>query len=214
MTKSQCLPGTAAVVAVSRVAPSRAALGAIVADTRLIIRKAVHNDVAGLVEMAANAFRDTYREIVDPQDMEDYVTTALTSDYFVPHIDDPSSSLLLAIAGGQLAGYALVTRSAPPVCVDRSSPVELARIYLRSEVIGKGYGASLMRAVQAEARRLRADSIWLGVYDRNVRARDFYRRWGFIDVGIQEFVLGDKIYADPIMCAPVRTKGTEIIKPD
>ncbi len=80
------------------------------ADTRLIIRKALHNDVAGLVEMAANAFRDTYREIVDPQDMEAYVTTALTSDYFVPHIDDPTSSLLLAIAGGQLAG--LRTRDA------------------------------------------------------------------------------------------------------
>ena len=172
-------------------------------STGLIIRNAVHNDVAGLVEMAAEAFRDTYREIVDPQDMEDYVTTALTADYFLPHVDDPSSGLLLAIAGARLVGYALVTRSAAPVCVNRYSPVELARIYLRREVIGKGYGAALMRAVQAEARRLRADGIWLGVYDRNLRARAFYQRWGFIDVGIQQFMLGDKIYADPIMCAPV-----------
>jgi len=174
-----------------------------VTNTGLIIRNAAHNDVADLVEMAAEAFRDTYCEIVDPQDMEDYVTTALTSDYFLPHVDDPSSSLLLAIAGAQLVGYALVTRSVPPACVNRFSPVELARIYLRREVIGKGYGASLMRAVQAEARRLRADGIWLGVYDRNLRARAFYQRWGFIDVGIQQFMLGDKIYADPIMCAPV-----------
>ena len=172
-------------------------------NTGLIIRNAAHNDVADLVEMAAEAFRDTYREIVDPHDMEHYVTTALTSDYFLPHVDDPSSSLLLAIAGAQLVGYALVTRSVPPACVNRFSPVELARIYLRREVIGKGYGASLMRAVQAEARRLRADGIWLGVYDRNLRARAFYQRWGFIDVGIQQFMLGDKIYADPIMCAPV-----------
>jgi diamine N-acetyltransferase len=174
-----------------------------VTNTGLIIRNATHNDVADLVEMAAEAFRDTYREIVDPQDMEAYVTTALTSDYFLPHVDDPSSSLLLAIAGARLVGYALVTRSAPPICVNRYSPVELARIYLRHEVIGKGYGAALMRAVQVEARRLRADGIWLGVYDRNVRARAFYQRWGFIDVGIQQFMLGDKIYADPIMCAPV-----------
>jgi GNAT superfamily N-acetyltransferase len=104
-------------------------------------------------------FEDTYREIVDPRDMEDYVTTALTSDYFLPHVDDPSSSLLLAIAGARLVGYALVTRSAPPSCVNRYSPVELARIYLRREVIGKGYGAALMRVSQAEARRLRADGI-------------------------------------------------------
>jgi ribosomal protein S18 acetylase RimI-like enzyme len=174
-----------------------------VTNTRLIIRNAAHNDVADLVEMAAEAFRDTYREIVDPQDMEDYVATALTPDYFLPHVDNPSSSLLLAIAGAQLVGYALVTRSAPPTCVNRFSPVELARIYLRREVIGKGYGASLMRAVQAEARSLRADGIWLGVYDRNLRARAFYQRWGFTDVGIRQFMLGDKVYADPIMCAPL-----------
>jgi len=174
-----------------------------VTNTGLVIRNAAPHDVADLVEMAAKTFRDTYCEIVDPQDMEDYVTTALTSDYFLPHVDDPSSSLLLAIAGARLVGYALVTRSAPPSCVNRYSPVELARIYLRREVIGKGYGAALMRVVQAEARRLRADGIWLGVYDRNLRARAFYQRWGFIDVGIQQFMLGDKIYADPIMCAPV-----------
>jgi len=175
-----------------------------VTNTGLIIRSAAHNDVADLAEMAAEAFRDTYREIVDSRDMEDYVTTALTPDYFLPHVEDPSSSLLLAIAGARLVGYALLTRSTPPSCVNRYSPVELARIYLRREAIGKGYGAALMRAVQAEARRLRADGIWLGVYDRNTRARAFYQRWGFIDVGIQQFILGDKIYADPIMCAPVR----------
>ncbi|HET7063402.1 MAG TPA: GNAT family N-acetyltransferase [Rudaea sp.] len=172
-------------------------------NTSLIIRNAALNDVADLVEMAAEAFRDTYREIVDPRDMENYVTTALTSDYFLPYVDDPSSSLLLALTGARLVGYALVTRSAPPTCVNRFSPVELARIYLRREATGKGYGAALMRAVQAEARRLRADGIWLGVYDRNIRARAFYQRWGFTDVGIQQFLLGDKIYADPIMCAPV-----------
>ncbi|HEX3122359.1 MAG TPA: GNAT family N-acetyltransferase [Rhodanobacteraceae bacterium] len=171
--------------------------------TGLILRSAARSDVADLVDMAAEAFRDTYREIVDPRDMEDYVTTALTADYFLPHVEDPSSSLLLAMAGARLVGYALVTRSTPPTCVNRYSPVELARIYLRREAIGQGYGAALMRAVQSEARRLRADGIWLGVYDRNTRARAFYRRWGFIDVGIQQFMLGDKIYADPIMCAPV-----------
>ena len=172
-------------------------------NTRIIIRKAAHDDIADLVEMAADAFRDTYGEIVAPQDMEDYVTTALTSEYFAPHVDDPSSSLLLAMAGERLVGYALLTRSVPPACVNKSSPVELARIYLRNEAIGKGYGASLMRAVQSEARRLRADAIWLGVYDRNTRAREFYRKWGFVDVGLQEFVLGENTYADPIMCAPL-----------
>jgi GNAT superfamily N-acetyltransferase len=174
-----------------------------VTNTTLIIRNAAHDDIADLVEMAADAFRDTYGEIVDPPDMEDYVTAELTSEYFLHHVDNPSSSLLLAIADGQLVGYALLMQSVPPVCVNKSSPIELARIYLRHEEIGKGYGALLMRAVLGQARRLRADAIWLGVYDRNMRAREFYRKWGFIDVGFQEFALGENTYADPIMCAPL-----------
>lgn len=81
--------------------------------------------------------------------------------------------------------------------------MELARLYLRQSVIGKGYGKALMQAVHAVARRARCQTVWLGVYDRNAHARNFYMRWGFVDVGTKDFLFGGKLYADPIMAAPV-----------
>lgn len=60
-----------------------------------------------------------------------------------------------------------------------------------------------MREIFAEARRRQGGTLWLAVYDRNVRAVEFYRRWGFRDVGKKDVVFAGKPYADPIMAAPV-----------
>jgi ribosomal protein S18 acetylase RimI-like enzyme len=42
-------------------------------------------------------------------------------------------------------------------------------------------------------------TVWLGVYDRNVRAVAFYERQGFRQVGTREFEFGGRIYVDPVM---------------
>jgi len=182
-------------------------------SARLDIRYARLDDVAALVEMARNAFRDTYRGIDDPQAIEDYVLTELTPAYFAAQIDAPCARLILATRAGELLGYALVAQSNPPPCVRANVAVELARIYLREDAKGKGYGALLMRAVQAEARRFGADAIWLGVYERNVPAREFYQRYGFIDVGTKDFLFGGRVYADPVMCGPVPRDAWLLCRP-
>lgn len=171
-------------------------------DAPLDIRSATPEDVAPLVALAVPAFR-AYRDTLDPLEDEDYVTAQLTPAYFAEHVVSSASRLLLATRAGELFGYALVTQSMPPGCVRAAAPVELARLYLRPDVKGKGHGAALMRAVFAEARRFGAEAIWLGVYDRNAAAREFYGRWGFVDVGTKDFPFGGRIHADPVMCGPV-----------
>jgi GNAT superfamily N-acetyltransferase len=169
-----------------------------------VIRLARHDDIERLVELASTTFRDTYRLIDDPDDIEDYVKTSFTPSVFASILDDPTSTLLVVDAGGRLLGYSQVQRSAAPPCVTGPTPIELARLYLREEALGKGLGAALIRAAHAEARRHGCHTLWLGVYDRNERAREFYRRFGFTDVGTKEFLFGGRSYADPVMAAPVR----------
>lgn len=169
----------------------------------LVVRRATREDVEALVPFARQAFRDAYRLLDEPQDIEDYVLRHFTLASFGALLEDARSTLLVATAAGQLTGYAHVACTAAPACVAGPRPIELARIYLRHDVVGRGYGAVLMNAVFAEARRRRCRTIWLGVYDRNVRAREFYRRWGFVDVGTKEFLFGGRSYADPVMAAAV-----------
>jgi GNAT superfamily N-acetyltransferase len=112
-------------------------------------------------------------------------------------------SLEVAESGKRLVGYFQVRASPPPPCVTGPAPLELARLYLRADTIGTGLGAQLMRAAFAEARRRGCRTMWLVVYSGNARAREFYRRWGFSDVGLKDFHFGGQVYADPVMAAAV-----------
>lgn len=168
------------------------------------IRPATPHDINHLVELATDTFRETYRLLDDPDDIEAYVAETFTPQSFAAILQDPSSVLLVALdREGQYIGYTHIAHSTPPPCVTGPAPVELARLYLRQSVIGKGYGTALMQAVHAVARRAGCKTVWLGVYDRNEHARNFYMRWGFVDVGTKDFLFGGQWYADPVMAAAV-----------
>lgn len=169
----------------------------------LIIRSALPDDGILLAAFGAAAFRDTYRELDDPDEIEQYVAESFTPEVVRSQIADPASIVLLAYSDAELVGYAHIRRSAIPPCVSGPSPVELVRLYLAKASIGKGYGSQLMHAVFAQARELNCQTIWLGVYDRNVRAVAFYEHFGFVQVGTKEFVLGGRVYIDPVMVAVV-----------
>jgi diamine N-acetyltransferase len=166
-------------------------------------RRATVDDATALADLAATAFWDTYREIDDPEDLADYIAEHFRPEAMAAAIADPAAITLLVEIGAELAGYAVLQRAPAPPCVEGPAPIELARLYLDKAHIGRGLGDQLMHAVRAEAQRLGAKTLWLGVYDRNLRAVRFYERCGFVKAGGKEFLFGGKVYIDPIYAAPV-----------
>jgi len=169
-----------------------------------VIRLATPADTHTLAAFGAQAFADAYRELSDAQEIADYVAEHFRPEVMASVIGDPACTVLLAWVGDSLAGYAIVKAEPAPDCVTGPAPIHLWRIYLGGGFIGQGLGSRLMRAVNAEARRQGAQTLWLGVYDRNVRAVQFYERFGFAKVGGQEFEFGGQIYIDPVYAAAVR----------
>jgi ribosomal protein S18 acetylase RimI-like enzyme len=127
---------------------------------------------------------------------------------FGPHqqgreLADPSVCTLLAYVGPTLAAYAQLRRGAAPDCVGSVSPLEVWRFYVAKEWHGQGLAQTLLRQVDAEARRFGADTLWLGVWERNPRAIAFYTKAGFSDVGSHIFMVGNDAQSDRIMVRPV-----------
>jgi GNAT superfamily N-acetyltransferase len=168
------------------------------------LRFATVEDAAALAAFAAQAFTDTYRDLDDAQEIADYVAEHFQPEVVAGVIRDPACTTLLAWVGGQLAGYAILRDAPAPSCVTGPAPLELWRIYLGAGFIGQGLGALLMAEVHAQARRRGAHTLWLGVYDRNVRAVAFYERFGFVQVGGKEFLFGGRLYVDPIYAVTVK----------
>jgi GNAT superfamily N-acetyltransferase len=171
--------------------------------TTLVVRSATNADLDALVELGGTTFRETYHLTEDPADMDEYVTREFTAEVFSAILRDSNSTVLVASEDERLVGYAHLIDSPPPPCVTGPSPLELKRLYLRQDVIGKGYGKKLMHGVEQVARDRKRATMWLVVYSINEHARTFYKRWGFVDVGIKNFYFGGRAYPDPVMAKTI-----------
>lgn len=118
-------------------------------------------------------------------------------------LEDPNSTFLLAYAQGRAIGYALLKQGPAPALVEAPRPVELVRIYVDPDAIGRGYGSALMDACLEQALRTGHEALWLGVWEKNLRAIGFYEKWGFRKLGTQEFILGSDVQTDLVMARSV-----------
>lgn len=175
----------------------------------LVIRRATSADAAALAAFAEAAFADTFGVDNTPEDMAVYLAQAFGEAKQRDELADRSRIVLLAERDGELAGYAMLndaTAPAGPTSVELTNAIEIARLYSGRRWIGTGVGATLMQhCLDLAASRGRA-WIWLGVWERNSRAINFYSRWGFGDVGSQSFQLGADRQTDRIMARRIATQ--------
>jgi ribosomal protein S18 acetylase RimI-like enzyme len=168
-----------------------------------VIRRAVDADVPALAAFAERTFRKTFEADNSPEDMEAYCRTAFALDIQRRQVLDPAIDTLV-IEDGQpaLLAYAQLRPGALPP-VQGPSPIELWRFYVDHREHGRGLAQRLMAAVLEAAASRGAQTLWLGVWERNQRAQAFYRKSGFVDIGSHSFVLGADIQTDRIMARPV-----------
>ncbi len=177
---------------------------------RVTVRPAVSADAARLAEFGARLFSETFAAHNAPADMAIY----LGRTYGVPQqsaeLDDPAMTTILAEADRRLAGYAQMRAGPAPEPVDGHPPIELLRFYVDRRWQGSGLARTLMRAVDDEAARRGAAVLWLAVWERNERAKAFYLKCGFHDVGSKVFVLGTDRQTDRVMARPLRPRPAPV----
>jgi diamine N-acetyltransferase len=172
----------------------------------ITIRPGTPADAEALAALAARTFRDTFAADNRPEDLALYLSQAYGPIQQGRELADPNISTLLADTGHDLAAYAQLRCGTSPDCVAGESPLELWRFYVVREWHGRGLAHTLMQQVDAEAERLGARPLWLGVWERNERALAFYQKCGFVDVGSHIFVVGSDPQTDRIMVRPIASK--------
>ena len=169
------------------------------------IRTATPADAEPLAALAERTFRDTFANDNSAGDMEAYVRDSFSLDRVRAELADGANTFLLAFVDGveEPTGYAKLRTGTTDPSVTGPDPVELQRLYVDRSAIGHGVEAALMRASLEAARSAGHRTLWLGVWERNVRAISFYEKWGFETVGDHVFRLGSDDQRDLIMERPV-----------
>jgi GNAT superfamily N-acetyltransferase len=171
--------------------------------SQIDIRPATPADIPTLCALGAATFRETYTPISDPQEVDDYARTHFSAVHVQAWLDRRDARTLLALVDDAAVGYAHVRRAPVPACVADREAVELSRLYLLAAAHGGGVGGALIAAALAEIAALGGRTVWLGAYDRNVKALAFYARRGFVQVGSHAFEFGGQVYADPVFTRAV-----------
>jgi ribosomal protein S18 acetylase RimI-like enzyme len=160
-----------------------------------------------LARLGARTFRDTFGPDNTAEDMAAYLAQSFGPEKQAAELADRRTVFLIAEIGEECVGYARLREGELPGSIRGKHPIEIVRFYAVSSWIGRGVGAALMRSCLEHACARGCDIVWLDVWERNARAIAFYRRWGFVEVGTQRFVLGSDVQQDLLMARAVETES-------
>ena len=167
-------------------------------DPRLI--EAVPDDAARLAEFGARTFYESFAADNTPEDMRRHLESAWSPDKQLAELRNPDIvTLVAADDAGNWLGFAQMRAGKISEGVPAKGSIELWRFYVDKPWHGRGVAGFLMTAAKQRARQRGAECLWLGVWERNERAKTFYARHGFTKVGSQVFVVGSDPQTDHVM---------------
>jgi GNAT superfamily N-acetyltransferase len=163
------------------------------------IRKATEADAELLSKMALSIYLDTFAAQNRPEDIEMHAAKSYTPEIQLAEIRDESKTYLIAEVEGEPAGFAMVGTPESKLCHTCAAPIELFRFYVDKAWHGRGVAHDMMNAVDELARSMGGRTLCLGVWEHNDRAKRFYEKIGFRDIGSQPYVLGTDVQTDRVM---------------
>jgi diamine N-acetyltransferase len=161
-------------------------------------RPALPADGPALAETAKRAFTETFGTLYRPQDLAAFLDAAFGATGLPSQLDDPAYTVRVATDQGAIIGFAKLG----PVVFPGDWPtaaIELHQLYVLGGWHGEGVGPALMDWAVATARDMERSQIILSVYIDNHRARRFYERYGFEEIGRYQFPVGEQMDDDRIM---------------
>ena len=165
------------------------------------IRRAIFDDAETLAEIGLQSFNEAFADNPKnhPDDMKIYTDEAFSIENLQQELIDADAIFFVAQLENEIIGYAKLQQNSREDCVTGENPLELNRLYALDRHIGKGIGKALMLKCLEFAEANAHDTFWLGVWEFNFRAQEFYKKFGFEKCGEHIFQLGSDPQIDWIM---------------
>lgn len=162
------------------------------------IKRADAADAELLSDLSNVTYIETYRGSCPDEDLSAFMDKCFTVEAITKELENPGDYYFIAYADGFPAGYMRLNEDNAEYPFEKQyKAVQLKRIYVLQEYHSKKIGAALMSYAIQFAADEAYEILWLGVWERNDRARSFYARWGFEDHGLPHpFPVGDTTHTD------------------
>jgi ribosomal protein S18 acetylase RimI-like enzyme len=166
--------------------------------SKIEIRRATKTDANILRDLGEQTFCETFAEHNTAEDMHLYTEKNFTLQKLNEELNDAQSSFFIAHKNNIPFGYAKIRIGHEPADL-KGKAFEIERLYATKEQIGKGVGKKLIETAFEEGKRKGLGTVWLGVWENNIRAIAFYEKLGFKKFGAHTFMLGADAQTDWLM---------------
>ena len=153
----------------------------------IIIRFAGKEDAELIADLSRQTFYDSFVSQNTKEDMDMFMNEQFTKEALMKEVGEEGNIFLLAFINEQPAGYVRMREGEKRPEFQNKSSIEIVRIYAIKHSIGKGIGSALMQRCMEIAKEMHREIIWLGVWEHNQQAINFYTKWGFEKFGEHVF---------------------------
>lgn len=163
------------------------------------IRLAIPEDLPALRRVAIETQIDTFGAQNSKENMDAFLQEAYSPEKLSRDLYELDSKNYVVYDEAELAGFMRLRKSNEMDHLLGPNTIELQRLYVLRSHHGKGMGAALMQLAIDYAAEQKFEWIWLGVWEKNLKAQEFYTRFGFVRFSEHIFQMGEDAQTDWLM---------------
>jgi len=157
------------------------------------------DDLEGLKQISRKTFSDAFSSENSKEDMLLYLNSAFSDEKLTAELKEEESKFYLAKYKEEAVGYLKINFGLVQTGIQDKDAMELERIYLLRQFQGKGIGKKLLTQTINIAKQCKMRYLWLGVWEKNEQAIQFYKRNGFEVFSSHTFKIGNDIQVEHLM---------------
>lgn len=165
----------------------------------ITVQKVTPNDIDQLQEIGRKTFYETFAGSNTEEDMQKYLDESFAETKLTEELTDQNSEFYFAKIDEKIIGYLKLNFGQSQTELKNDKALEIERIYVLKEFHGKKVGQILYDKAIEIAKQKNADYVWLGVWGKNPRAINFYKKNGFVEFDKHIFKLGEDEQTDIMM---------------
>jgi ribosomal protein S18 acetylase RimI-like enzyme len=152
--------------------------------TSIIIKEATTTDIPVIASLARQIWPDAYGAILSAVQLEYMLDLIYSHPALQQQMEEQQQCFLIARIEDQPVGFAAFSKIAEP------GTFKLHKLYVRTDIQGKGLGKALLDAVQERIKALHATTLHLNV-NRHNKAKLFYEKNGFYVIKEDDIDIGN-----------------------
>ena len=172
----------------------------------IVIKRVNHDDISQLQQIGRKTFYETFSAENSEENMTRYLDDNFSINKLTAELNDKDSEFYFAELDNNIIGYLKLNFGRSQTELKDNKALEIERIYVLKEFHGKKAGQLLYKKAISIAMQKNSDYVWLGVWEENPRAINFYKKNGFIEFDKHIFVLGSDIQTDIMMKLMLKNK--------